>query len=168
MADDIADLFQRTPATDAFWRAYAEASGARGGYDVVAFGDSPDMATELAELVLGGQKRATAGLARDFGDGPEQEPLPVVGGHVVLVDGTGAPRAVWRTTEVRIGSLDSVDGSFAWNEGEGERTRDDWLAMHRRYFARQAEREGFAFHDGIETVFERFRIVWPPEAADGT
>ena len=164
---DTSDLFHRTPRTDAFWRAYAEATDASGSYDVVAFGDSPAMATELANLVLAGTKRATAGLARDFGDGPGQEPTPVVGGCVVLVDGTGEPRAVWRTTEVRVGPLDSVDESFAWDEGEGERTRDDWLAMHRRYLARQAERDGFAFHDGIETVFERFRIVWPPEAADG-
>jgi hypothetical protein len=29
-----------------------------------------------------------------------------------------------------------VDEAFAWNEGEGDRTRDWWLAAHRRYFAR--------------------------------
>ena len=164
---DMAALFERTPRTDAFWRAYAEASGADGGYDVVAFGDAPAMATELAKLVLAGPKRATAGLARDFGEGPGQEPMPVVGGHVVLVDGAGEPRAVWRTVEVRIGPLDSVDEAFARDEGEGKRTREDWLAMHRRFFGRQAGRQGFAMHDGIETVFERFAIVWPREAADG-
>ena len=159
---EIAAPHERTPATDAFWRAYAEASGRSGPYDVVALGDSPAMATELAALVLNGPKRATAGLARDFQD----EPMPVVGGHVVLVDGAGTPRAVWRTVEVRVGPLDSVDEAFAWDEGEGERTRNDWLLMHRSFFARQAEREGFAMHDAIATVFERFRVVWPPEAAD--
>jgi hypothetical protein len=40
------------------------------------------------------------------------------------------------------------------------------LDAHRRYFGRQAAREGFVMHDGIETVFERFEIVWPPELAD--
>ena len=67
--------------------------------------------------------------------------------------------------EVRIGSLSSVDASFAWDEGEGDRTRDWWLKVHRRYFGRQAQREGFDLHDDIEVVFERFEIVWPPNLA---
>jgi uncharacterized protein YhfF len=122
------------------------------------------MADELADLVVRGPKRATAGLLRDFAVGGE--PLPRVGGHVVVVDGKGMPRCIWRTTEVTIKPLIAVDDAFAWDEGEGDRTRDDWLDGHRRFFARQAAREGFEFHDRIETVFERFTVVWPPEAAD--
>lgn len=159
---DMAALHERNGRTDAFWEGYVDATGAGGGYDVVAFGDAPAMATELAELVLVGMKRATAGLLRDF----DTEPMPIVGGHVVLVDGAGAPRAVWRTTDVRVGPLDSVSEAFAWDEGESDRTRDDWLRMHRAFFERQAADEGFAMHDAIETVFERFTVVWPPQAAD--
>lgn len=148
----------KSPATDAMWAAYRAARPTEEtDYDVVAFGDSPEMADELADLVLHGPKRATAGLLRDF----DHEPMPVLGGHVVFVGGDGTPRGIWRTTEVRIGPLDSVDDAFAWDEGEGDRTRDDWLDGHRRFFARQAEREGFAFSDDIETVFERFDLVWP-------
>jgi uncharacterized protein YhfF len=155
----------KTPATDAFWRAYRTAAGlGHDRYDVVAFGDSPGMADELAGLVVHGPKRATAGLLRDFTIGGET--LPEVGGHVVVVDGQGMPRCIWRTTEVTIKPLIEVDDAFAWDEGEGDRTRDDWLDGHRRFFARQAAREGFAFHDRIETVFERFTLVWPPEVAD--
>lgn len=149
----------KSPATDAFWKAFREAEGlAHDDYDVVAFGDSPKMADELAALVLDGPKRATAGLLRDFENG---EPMPRVGGHVVVVDGKGRPVLVWRTTEVTVKPLSAVDDSFAWDEGEGDRTRADWLAGHTRFFKRQAEREGFAFHDAIETVFERFTVVWP-------
>ncbi len=155
----------RTPATEAFWRAYRTAAGLdHDRYDVVAFGDSPKMADELADLVVHGPKRATAGLLRDVTIGSEK--LPEVGGHVVVVDGKGVPRCIWRTTEVTIKPLIEVDDPFAWDEGEGDRTRDDWLDGHRRFFARQAARESFAFHDRIETVFERFTVVWPPEAAD--
>jgi uncharacterized protein YhfF len=111
----------RSARTDEFWRAYRDAAGLRhDNYDVVAFGDGAEMATELAELVVAGIKRATAGLVRQFG--PDGEPPPVVGGYVVLLDGAGRPRAIWRTTEVRIGPLNSVDERFAWDEGEGERS----------------------------------------------
>ena len=156
----------RSALTDEFWRAYREAAGLNHDrYDVVAFGAGAEMATELAELVVAGSKRATAGLVRQFGrDG---EPPPVVGGYVVLLDGANRPRAIWCTTEVRIGPLSSVDERFALDEGEGERTRDWWLSAHRQFFGRRAAAQGFQMHDEIETVFERFKIVWPPEIADG-
>jgi len=155
----------RSDLTDEFWRRYRDAAGLHhDDYDVVAFGDGPEMATELAELTVAGIKRATAGLVRQFG--PDGEPPPVVGGYVVLLDGAHRPRAIWRTTEVRVGPLNSVDERFAWDEGEGERTREWWLSAHRRFFARRAAAQGFQMHDEIETIFERFEIVWPPEIAD--
>jgi uncharacterized protein YhfF len=155
----------RSALTDEFWRCYREAAGLHhDDYDVVTFGDGPEMATELAELAVAGIKRATAGLVRQFGPGGEAP--PVAGGYVVLLDSTGRPRAIWRTTEVRVGPLNSVDERFARDEGEGERTREWWLAAHRRFFGRRADAQGFRMHDEIETVFERFTVVWPPAIAD--
>src|SRR5262245_49106208 len=91
----------KTMRTEAFWRAYAESCElADMDYTVVAFGDSPDMATELAALVVSGQKRATCSLARDYADAPAT--LPKVGDLVVVVDGHGSPQCIWRTTEIQI------------------------------------------------------------------
>jgi uncharacterized protein YhfF len=155
----------RSALTDQFWHQYRAAAGLHhDDYDVVAFGDGPGMATELAELTVAGIKRATAGLVRQFGSSGEPPPIP--GGYVVLLDGAGQPRAIWRTTEVRIGPLNSVDERFAWDEGEGDRTHEWWLSAHRRFFGRYAEAHGFHMHDEIETVFERFTVVWPAEIAD--
>ena len=155
----------KTPATDRFWQAFV---AARGGVDadyvVVFFGDTAEMMDELLDLVLAGRKRATASLARDYG--PGREPMPRVGDFVVVVDAKDTPKCIWRTTEITVKPLIEVDDAFAWDEGEGDRTRTDWLSNHRAYFASQAAREGFEMSDTIETVFERFEIVWPPEAAD--
>jgi len=85
-----------------------------------------------------------------------------------MLDGEGHPRFIWRTTEVTIKRLSEVDEAFAWDEGEGDRTRLWWLDAHRRYFARQASREGFELNDEILTVFERFEVVWPLDIADMT
>jgi hypothetical protein len=68
----------RSTLTDEFWRGYCDAAGHQDDdYDVVAFGDGPEMATELADLTVAGIKRVTAGLVRQFG--PDGEPPPVVG-----------------------------------------------------------------------------------------
>ncbi len=128
------------------------------------FGDSAAMADELLGLVLARIKRATAGLVLDHAmDG---EPLPRVGGHWVACDGAGAPRCVLRTVELRLGVLDSVDDAFAWDEGEGDRTRAGWLAGHRAYFRRSLAARELAWSEDLEVVFERFRVVWPPDVAD--
>jgi uncharacterized protein YhfF len=42
----------------------------------VHFGDSPNMTTELADLVMAGIKRAIASFARNYGEGREQVPKP--------------------------------------------------------------------------------------------
>ncbi|RZS87445.1 uncharacterized protein YhfF [Motilibacter rhizosphaerae] len=141
------------------WSAYRAASGdpEPEPTDVVQFGDSAAMADELLALVLDGTKRATAGLVRD--STPERRPRP--GWPWLVCDGAGTPRAVLRTTEVRTGLLDSVDDAFAWDEGEGDRTRASWLEGHLRYFLRQGEREGVPFDPASdEVLFERFELVW--------
>ena len=128
------------------------------------FGDSARLADELLELVMHGPKRATAGAVADYRH--EGQPLPRIGGHWIVHDGSGVPRVILRSTELRLGPLDSVDDAFAWDEGEDDRTRASWLREHERYFARYLPTIGVEYHPQVEVVFERFRVVWPPEVAD--
>lgn len=154
-------------AGERMWEEYLAASGAPVGGEppvVERFGDSPELADELLGYVLAGTKRATAGLVAEYV--AEGEPLPRVGGHWVVCDGSGAPRVVLRTTELRVGPLSSVDERFAWDEGEGDRTLGGWLDTHRRFFRRSCERIGVEFSDDLDVCFERFAVVWPAEHAD--
>jgi uncharacterized protein YhfF len=126
--------------------------------DVDPFGDSVELADELIELVLHGPKRATAAAVADYeADGL---PLPQVGDLAIATDGSGLPRAVLRTTEARVGPLSSVDNAFAWDEGEGDRTRAGWLADHERFFRRYLPTVGLAFSEDLPTVFQRFEVLY--------
>jgi len=155
----------KSPAVEAFWQDYRRQRGVpEQPYDVCRFGSSPAMGDELLALVLKGQKRATACLLRDVESGGEM--MARVGGHVVVLDGSDRPRAIWRTRTVDVKPLAEVDDAFAWDEGEGDRTRADWLAMHTRYFEARAKAEGFSFTPSMPAVFERFTVVWPHGIAD--
>jgi uncharacterized protein YhfF len=125
---------------------------------VEPFGDSAELADELIELVVHGPKRATASALVDY----EREgmPRPRPGTMSIATDGAGRARAVLRTTEVRIGPLSSVDASFAWDEGEGDRTRASWLAEHEHYFGRYLATIGVDFDPDMATVFERFEVLY--------
>jgi uncharacterized protein YhfF len=146
-------------AVAAFWERARDALGfdpARPAPAASCFGDMVELADELIDLVLAGTKRATASAVEHLEvDG---EPLPQVGGLWIATDGSMRPRALLETTDVRIGPLSSVDDAFAWDEGEGDRTRAYWLDAHTRYFSRTLATAGLAFHPDIPVVFERFTV----------
>lgn len=121
------------------------------------FGDSVELAEELIALVLAGPKRATASALAQYHHSGEQPPAP--GDLWVVTDGAARPRAVLRTTEIRIGPLDSVDDAFAWDEAEGDRTRATWIADHTTFFRRCLATIGRDFTADMATVFERFEVA---------
>lgn len=165
---------ERTPlpeidrsAVSAFWQRYLATVGegnAAGFTDVGPFGDSVELADELIDLVLRGQKRATAGSLAEFEI--EGVAIPEAGDRWIACDGRGRPRAVIETTEVRVGALSSVDDQFAWDEGEGDRTRADWLRSHTVYFTRTHASLGIPFHPDIPVAFERFEVAYQEPEPD--
>lgn len=121
------------------------------------FGDSEEMGRALNQLVLTGPKRATAALLRDYRD----EPMPAVGVWVCSLWPDGSPALLWRVRQVNVVPFGEVDAAFAWDEGEGDRTLEDWRRGHRAYFERQAAAEGWTFTDAEPIVLERFELIWP-------
>jgi uncharacterized protein YhfF len=113
-----------------------------------AFGDSPELADELLELVLIGRKTATCWAASEGGKGVE------VGKRWIVKDGQGRPSAILETVELMRRRFEEVDAAFAYNEGESDRTLVDWRAAHMAYFTRRGE-----FSPDMELYCERFRLV---------
>ena len=113
-----------------------------------AFGDSPELADELLELVLIGKKTATCWAANEGDKGV------VVGKRWIVKDGQGRASAVLETVEVMRRRFGEVDAAFAHDEGEGDRTLADWREAHTDYFTRRSE-----FSPDMELYCERFRLV---------
>ncbi|MFF2824210.1 ASCH domain-containing protein [Arthrobacter koreensis] len=143
--------------------AHPEAVAACPEYTVESFGDTRRLADELLGHVLSGRKRATSELAADFlGRG---DSLPRIGSHWIACDGTGTPRIVLRTTELRLGPFTSADAAFARDEGEDDLSLESWQREHRRYWTRVSAAQGRQWSEAEDIVFERFTVVWPPQAS---
>ena len=112
------------------------------------FGDSPEFADELLELVLIGKKTATCWAANEGDKGV------VVGKRWIVKDGQGRASAVLETIEVVRRRFGEIDAAFAHDEGEGDRTLADWREAHTDYFTRRGE-----FSPDMELYCERFRLV---------
>jgi len=152
-------------AIAAFWAEYCLAAGVPSAtpYQAWPFGDSPQLAHELVELVLHGPKRATAGLAAWATLHPGD--AAVADGYSVVTEFDGTPRCVVRTAWLGQRTLREVDEQFAWDEGEGDRTLADWMDGHRRYFKRVCPSLGIDFSDDIEVQLERFELLYPFDEA---
>lgn len=160
--DDTAGTPLPAPDPDrlaAFWTRACAALGLPDDATYVVaspFGDHVELAEELIELVLHGPKRATASSVAELE--ASGAAVPTVGDLWLACDGRQVPRAVLETTDVRIGPLSSVDDAFAWDEGEGDRSRSVWLRDHTAYFTRAYATLGRPFHPDIAVVFERFAV----------
>jgi uncharacterized protein YhfF len=128
-------------------------------YQVWFFGNSQKMARELAELVISGTKRATASLV-EFNE-KHPEVAPVNAGFSVVTDSEGVPLCVIQTTEIRHLPFDEVDAQFAFDEGEGDQTLEDWREGHQRYFTKEAAEFNLEFNEKSLIACERFKLLYP-------
>ncbi len=133
--------------------------GIDGPYQVWYFGNSPEMATELAALVLSGKKCATASLAKT--NELEPDKAPIDDGYSVVTDFDGHPIGVIRTTEIRHLPFSQVDAEFASDEGEGDQSLEYWRDVHWSYFTKEATEHGFHFDENSVVCCERFELLFP-------
>ena len=162
----------RSADIEPFWLAYQRACQVKvPGFSASALGHTRALADTLAALVVAGVKRAQATPLRDFEvdapvppDGQSAE-LPQPGDHLVVLDGSGVPCAIVRTTQVEKRLFNQIDDAFAFEAGEGDLTLRWWLTAHRQDFAERAEAEGFEADERMELLLEYFEVVWPPPAS---
>lgn len=130
-----------------------------------SFGDSPEVADELLELVLRGEKTATSTALWEFEAGDED--LPEVGDVSIVLDGAGHPRALLRTTSVQVLPFGAVDGDFAAAEGEGDGSLAAWRSSREAYLRRRAaDVGGRPFSEDVLVVLERFELRYPDESTN--
>lgn len=115
--------------------------------ETFSFGDGPELAEELAQLVLAGLKTATCWAV-------SQGELTQLGKRMVMLDGAGTPSAIIETIELTQRRFDQVDAAFAYDEGEGDRSLEYWRQGHRKYFGRLGN-----YAPDMMLWCERFRVV---------
>jgi uncharacterized protein YhfF len=81
--------------------------------------------------------------------------------QVVVLDGSGTPRAIVRTRHVERRYFADIDDEFAFECGEGDRTLAWWLVAYRQEFAERAEAQGFQVGEKAVLILEHFDLVWP-------
>ena len=104
----------------------------------IEFGTSGASREKLVNLILHGQKRATAGLL--VGDyESEGEPIEHVGELLAIVDNDGKHVGTMKVTRVEVLRFADVPDEFALAEAEGDMNAADFRASHLAYWTRVGE-----------------------------
>ncbi|MDX8047462.1 ASCH domain-containing protein [Gracilibacillus sp. S3-1-1] len=128
-------------------------------YEAWPFGDNPELATELAQLVLEGKKTATASAYAMYQ--AENDQLPEVGQYNIILDGQDEPVAIVQTTVVDVIPFDQISSEHAYLEGEGDRSLQYWKDVHEAFFARELLTINQSFSEQMLVVCERFKLLYP-------
>lgn len=118
------------------------------------FGDSDELARELVDLIVNGDKRATCSQGWLYKE--LQELLPRPGDFEIVPYPGEKTLVVLRLTEVKIHPFNKVPEEFAIAEGEGDYSA--WRDGHVRYFTRECEAYGRIFLEADPVVCVRFDL----------
>jgi len=116
-----------------------------------AFGDSPEMANELADLVVKGIKTASCGSLASFN---ADDAAPGPGSYHIILNSQGVPVCVIRMVSLRLVRFCEVTEAFARKEGEGDLSLAYWREEHQAFFTREG-----VYAEDMELVAEEFVVV---------
>jgi uncharacterized protein YhfF len=123
------------------------------GLRTLEIGTPGAMRQRLNQLILDGQKRATAGLLIEYVK--ENEELELEGELLALVDDDAQRIATVVVVEVETVPFIEVPWKFAQAEGEGDESLEEWREGHRRFWSA----EGDTVDDRTPVVLIWFEIV---------
>ena len=136
------------------WALFSVESGIRQPYEAWSFGADAD---ELANLVLKGEKTATASARCLYQhDGSD---LPKEGQYSVILDSGENAVCIIRTTKVYTVPFATVSEDHARKEGEGDRSLAYWRKGHEDFF--RGELRETVFVPSMDVGCEEFVRVYP-------
>jgi uncharacterized protein YhfF len=143
---------------------YAQQDASLALPEVFHFCDTEADADALADLVLSGDKRATASLVWDYQDAGD--PLPLVAERSIVTRWNGDAVCVIENTRVDILPYIEIDAEFARVEGEGDKSLAYWRAAHWSYFSNRCAQMGRTSTEDMAVVCQRFKVIFPLALAD--
>ena len=123
------------------------------------FCDNPIDANICVDLVLSGQKCATAPSAWFFESRGLKLPTP--GDLDIVTNWEGVAQCIIRTTAVAIIPFCDVTAEHAMAEGEGDGSLDFWRRVHWEYYQRELAGTKYVVALNMPVVCQYFERVYP-------
>lgn len=143
-----------------FWQAFIKSKGLSKDtpiFETFHFERTETLANALLNLVLKGQKKATASSYYAFEK--QNERLPKPGDLSIVTDWDNNPWCVIETTKVIILPFKDMTYDICKEEGEDD-TLESWRKGHQRFYEAEGKELGYTFSEAMPVVFESFKVVY--------
>ena len=122
------------------------------------FCDNEKDANECAELVLQGNKRATASSMWWYELSNEELPKP--GDQSIVTDWQGKALCVIEIVKVEITPFNQITSEFAETEGEGDKSLAYWKKVHWDFYHRELADSKYSPTEDMQIVCEYFKVIF--------
>lgn len=116
-------------------------------------------ANECAELVVKKIKQATSPSVWWFKNNDFD--FPKVGDLAIVTNWDNEPKAIIRTKKVEIVKFKDIKASYAFIEGEGDKSLAYWKKVHWDYYSNEMKGSDEFPTEEMEIVCEYFETIWP-------
>ncbi|MCB0727765.1 MAG: ASCH domain-containing protein [Ignavibacteria bacterium] len=146
-----------------YWSEYLQTLSeqerkSRNNYTAEQWGDSKELADSLSSLILSGKKTASCSSLWIYEK--ENIPVPEKGNYTIVLNSKNEPVCIVETTDVQIVPFEKVDESFAFLEGEGDRSLEYWRTAHWNFFTRSLGKIDLQPLMNMPLVCEKFKLVY--------
>lgn len=141
---------------DDFIKKYPEYKNEK--YSAWHFCNDEKNANELAELVVKGEKTATASSLSIYRF--EKEDLPKRGDLSIILNWDKEAKCIIKSTKVYLKAFNKVSEEHAYKEGEGDKSLEYWRVEHEKYFTKELSLYNAKFDEEMGVVCEEFEVIW--------
>jgi uncharacterized protein YhfF len=134
-------------------------------FDAWPFGDNPELADELLNLILKDKKTTTTGLLKEHEH--YNYCISKKGDKIIILTGQNEPGCIIEIQENKQMKFSEMnDLQFAIDEGEGFDTLEKWRDVHKRYFSRilssisAVSTEKITFDEDLIILCVRFKLIY--------
>lgn len=126
-------------------------------YEAWSFGNTKELADDLAELVNKNIKTATTSAYELY---QSEDHIPQVGEYNIILNSLEEPVCITQTKVVYILPYNLITPEHAWHEGEGDRSYKYWRDAHDRFFDEEYKSLGKIFYEQAPMLCEVFEKVY--------
>jgi uncharacterized protein YhfF len=147
---------------DSYWNKYLltlpEGERNQTYYEADSWGNSDELADQIASLVSAGVKTTTSRL--EWEREKSNDPIDKIGDKSIVLDAKQRPVCIVEVTDIFIRPFDQVDAAFIYNYGEGSRDMDFWNKNMWEYYEAECAELGLQASASMPMICQVFKVIY--------
>jgi uncharacterized protein YhfF len=151
-----------TTEIDNYWNKYLltlpEAERNQIYYEADSWGNSDELAEQIAIVILSGEKTTTSRL--EWEREKSNDPIDKIGDKSIVLNAQQEPVCIVEVTDIFIRPFDQVDAAFVYNYGEGSRDMDFWNKNMWEYYEAECAEIGLQATPDMPMICQVFKVIY--------